>query len=79
MLQRIDIAAPVRDFANGGHDYELRLLNQKGETVRIYRARHASDEAAKLMLLDIRGVDYHRFEIWRDMAKVHEGPALIVC
>ena len=79
MLQHIDIAAPIRRFANGGEDYALRLLNAKGEPVRTYRARLASDEDAKRMLLDIRGVDYHRFEIWRGVTRVHEGPALIVC
>ncbi|HEY8949994.1 MAG TPA: hypothetical protein VIM56_14005 [Rhizomicrobium sp.] len=78
MLQQIDVGAPLRKFL-GGADYELRLLDSKGGTIRVYRARHASEEDARRMLLDIRGIDYHRFEIWRGMAKVCEGPALIVC
>jgi len=78
MLQQIDLSAPVRGFM-GGADYELRLLDHSGGTIRLYRARHASDDDARRMLLDIRGIDYHRFEIWRGMTKVCEGPALIVC
>jgi len=77
MLQHIDLSRPVRKFTSG-EEYELRLLNKASGTVRVYRARHASVEDARRMLLDIRGVDYHRFEIWRGMEKVHEGPALIV-
>jgi hypothetical protein len=83
MLQRseahaADLGAPARRFVSGA-DYELRLLDRAGHTVRVYRARFASDEDAKRMILDIRGVDYHRFEIWRGMTKISEGKALIIC
>lgn len=77
MLQQIDLSAPVRKFTAGA-DYELRLLDRGGHTARVYRARHSSEDDARRMVLDIRGVDYHRYEIWRGMTKLCEGPALIV-
>jgi len=80
MHQQFDLQKPIRRFfvAREGADYELRLLDQKGDTVRIYRAHHASIDDAKRMLLDIRNVDYSRFELWRGMSKLDEGPAFIV-
>lgn len=77
MYQQIDLSAPVRKFTKGA-DYELRLLDRSGNSIRIYRARHVSDDDARRMILDMRGVEYHRFEIWRGMTKVCEGPALII-
>ena len=80
MRQQIDLREPVRPFiaVRQGADYELRLLDSRGATVRIYRAHHAGAEDAKRMLLDIRNVDYQRYELWCGMAKIDEGPALIV-
>ena len=57
--------------------YDLRLLGEAGETLRIYRLHCPSDERAKEAILSIRE-DYARYELWRGMECLARGGRFIV-
>lgn len=61
-----------------GAEYELRLLDRNGHTTRVFRSRQPSDNDARNVILRIRDVDYSRYELWRGMTKIDEGPAFVI-
>ncbi len=72
-------AAAMRTLADPAlcaHDYELRLLGASPHC-KTLRYRRTSDDAAKLVLLDVKE-PYDRFELWRGTETIAEGPRLII-
>ena len=53
--------------------HEIRLINEDGDTSLVYLTSCASDEHARDTLARINA-PYARFEIWRGLRKVAEGP-----
>ena len=56
--------------------YDLRLLEGAGETLRIYRLHCPCDERAKEAILSITD-GYARYELWRGMECIARGGRFI--
>jgi hypothetical protein len=55
-------------------DYELRLTDSRGQTTLIYRFLTLDDARAITTLRDVPEDTYVRYELWRGMELVEEGP-----
>jgi hypothetical protein len=53
--------------------YELRLFNQAGAPILIYRVTCNDDVAAEAKIHAMKDMPYRHFEIWRDDALVQQG------
>jgi len=56
--------------------YELRLMEADGRTVGLYSFHSSDDEHARASIFAI-SEPYARYEIWRGMEKIAEGPRFI--
>jgi hypothetical protein len=55
-------------------NYELRLTDSHGQTTLIYRFLTLDDARAIRALRDVPEDSYVRYELWRGMELVEEGP-----
>ena len=53
--------------------YELRLFNQAGAPILIYRVTCRDDAAAEAKIHAMKDMPYRHFEIWRDDLLVQQG------
>jgi hypothetical protein len=53
--------------------YELRLFNQTGAPILIYRVTCRDDAAAEAKIHAMKDMPYRHFEIWRDDLLVQQG------
>lgn len=54
--------------------YELRLLNDRQQTVMIYKMACLNDAHSYATLKGLPDISYSHYEIWKGMEKVCEGP-----
>src|SRR3569833_1215622 len=57
-------------------DYDLRLIGDDGRS-NVMRFARASDAAANEVILSVRE-PYARYELWRGMEKIAEGPRFVI-
>ena len=57
--------------------YELRLLNERGQTVKIYKMAGLNGACADIAITGLPNISYATYEIWKGMEKIGEGPATI--
>jgi hypothetical protein len=62
--------APLRE-------YELRLIAGDGKPPNVLRFTRATDEAASQFVLTVKE-PYERFELWRGMDKIADGPRFVI-
>jgi len=55
-------------------NYELRLTDSRGQTTLIYRFLTLDDAQAIKALRDVPEASYVRYELWRGMELLEEGP-----
>jgi hypothetical protein len=55
-------------------EYELRLLNDRRQTVKIYKMACLNDACADATLNGMRDISYSYYEMWKGMQKIGEGP-----
>lgn len=58
--------------------YEMRLTNKRGKTTLVYNVECADDQQAREKILTLEDIHYVRYEIWRGMDLLAEGPQFIV-
>jgi hypothetical protein len=58
----------------GMSDYELRLTDSRGQTSLVYRFLTMDDVQAIKALALVPGESYMRYELWRGMDLIEEGP-----
>jgi hypothetical protein len=54
-------------------EYELRLLNDRGQTVAVYKMACLNGAHAETVIKGLPDISYAHYEIWRDMDKIGEG------
>jgi len=57
-------------------DYDLRLIGDDGRS-NVMRFARASDAAAREVILSVRE-PYARYELWRGMERIAEGPRFVI-
>jgi len=67
----------ARDGIACQREYELRLIGADAGSPNVLRFTRTTDEAANEFVLTIKE-PYERFELWRGMEKIADGPRFVI-